>query len=69
MIGYDSVSEPSNNRAVIQEVRNEQLIRVVSESKNLICTNDGKCYLPDYFDQLVEQKIVKLEEKYRDRWI
>jgi hypothetical protein len=63
-IAYDAVSEPSNAKATIQEIRNEQLLHVVSESKNLICTSDGHCYLPDYFDQLVENNIMKLRKKY-----
>jgi len=64
MICYDSVSEPSNNKATIQEIRNENLVRVVSESKNLICTADGRCYLPDLFDQLVERKLIKLKKRW-----
>ena len=44
MISYDAVSEPSNSKATIQEIRNESLIQVVSESKNMICTSDGYCY-------------------------
>jgi len=63
-IAYDAVSEPSNAKATIQEIRNEQLLYVVNESKNLICTSDGHCYLPDYFDQLVENNIMKLRKKY-----
>jgi hypothetical protein len=64
MIAYDAVSEPSNVKATIQEVRNEQLIQVVNESKNMICTSDGKCFLPDYFDMLIEKNIINLRKKY-----
>jgi len=64
MISYDAVSEPSNSKATIQEIRNESLIQVVSESKNMICTSDGYCYLPNYFDELVESKIVKIQKRY-----
>jgi hypothetical protein len=64
MIGYDSVSEPSNNKATIQEIRNESLVQVVHESRNIICTSDGHCYLPDLFDQLVERKILTLKKKW-----
>jgi hypothetical protein len=63
-ICYDAVSEPSNTKATIQEVRNEHLVQVVNESKNLVCTSDGHCYLPDYFDQLVESKLITLKKKY-----
>ena len=64
MISYDAVSEPSNSKASVQEIRNEQLMQIVSESSQLVCTSDGHCYLPDYFDQLVESKIIKLKKKY-----
>ena len=63
VITYDSVSEPSNTKAVIQEIKNESL-KLVTESKNLICTSDGQCYLPDYFDELVERKIIQLQNRY-----
>jgi len=63
-IAYDSVSEPSNTKATIQEVRNESVVRIIKESKTMICTDDGHCYLPDYFDQLVEQSVIKLKKKY-----
>jgi hypothetical protein len=63
-IAYDAVSEPSNVKATIQEIRNEQLLHVVNESKNLVCTSDGRCYLPDYFDQLVENNLIQLRKKY-----
>jgi len=64
MICYDSVSEPSNSKATIQEVKNEQLIQIVTESKNMICTSNGQCYLPNYFDELVERGILKIQQKY-----
>lgn len=63
IITYDAVSEPSNVRATIQEVRHEA-VSIVKESKNMICTSDGKCYLPDYFDQLIESKLINLKKKY-----
>lgn len=69
MIGYDAVSEPSNARATIQEVRQEHYVRVLSESANMIHCDNGKCYLPDFFDQLVEQKIINLADKYQKKWI
>jgi hypothetical protein len=63
-ICYDAVSEPSNVKATIQEIRNESLVHVVHESKQLVCTSDGVCYLPNYFDQLVENKLINLRKKY-----
>lgn len=69
MIGYDAVSEPSNARATIQEVRQEHFVHVLHESANMIHCDNGKCYLPDFFDQLVEQKIIKLADKYQYKWL
>ena len=65
IISYDSVSEPSHNTATIQEIKNENVVRIIKESKQLICCSNGKCYLPNYFDELVERKIIKLVNKYK----
>ncbi len=64
IITWDCVQQPSHKRASIQEVHEEQLVRVVNESKNLIETNKGICYLPNVFDNLVENKIVNLYKRY-----
>ncbi len=37
----------------------------VVESDGLICTNEGVCYMPNEFDRLVEQRIVRLMDKFR----
>lgn len=63
IITFDSVSEPSHDKAVVQEVRTENTVSVVKESNNLVCTEDGKCYLKDHFDYLLESKIIKLHER------
>jgi hypothetical protein len=65
VITYDCVSEPSHNTATIQEIRNESVVRIINESKQLICCSNGKCYLPNYFDELVERRILNLSNKYR----
>lgn len=64
IICYDCVSEPSHNNATIQEIRNENVIHIINESKQLIRCSNGKCYLPNYFDQLIEQRVLKLTSKY-----
>jgi len=69
MIAYDAVSEPSNAKATIQEVRQENFVRIVHESQQMIHCDNGKCYLPDFFDELVERKIINLADKYQNRWI
>lgn len=63
IITFDSVSEPSHDKAVVKEIKSENLVSITHESKNVICTDDGKCYLPDHFDQLVEQKLIKIQER------
>jgi hypothetical protein len=65
VITYDSVSEPSHNTATIQEIRNENVVHIIKESKQLICCSNGKCYLPNYFDELVERRIVNLVNRYK----
>jgi len=64
MICYDSVSEPSNSKATIQEIRNENIVRIIKESNQLIHCSNGRCYIKDYFDELVERKLINLEKRY-----
>jgi len=63
-ICYDCVSEPSHNTATIQEIKNENVIHIINESKHLIRCSNGKCYLPNYFDELIENRILHLTKKY-----
>ncbi len=70
IIGFDSVSLPSHKAAVVDfnEMRfesNKILSESIIENKSTICTPDGRCYLIDYFDKLVESKVIK----FFDRWI
>ena len=65
IISYDCVSEPSHNTATIQEIRNEHVVHIIKESKQLICCSNGSCYLPNYFDELVERRILHLSKKYK----
>lgn len=71
IICYDLVSLPSHKAAVVDfaEMRFEST-KLLHESftcrgDGTICTPDGKCYLPDYFDRLIETKVIK----FFDRWI
>ncbi len=64
IITWDAVQQPSHKHASIQEVREESLVRVVNESSSLINCSDGKCYLPNLFDELVERKIINLHKQY-----
>jgi len=64
IIGYDAVSLPSHAAAVVDfnEMKFER--RMVIESVNQICVG-GKCYLPNYFDKLVESKVIT----FFDSWV
>lgn len=71
IITFDMVSLPSHKSAVVDfnEMRFESK-RFLHESftcnsSGTICTPDGKCYLPDYFDKLVENKVIT----FFDRWV
>lgn len=78
IITYDLCSSPSHQIATVDEknVTFESLVRmenkyVVNESSGikeqdsgLICTSDGVCFLPDYFDKLVESNIIKFTKKW-----
>lgn len=62
VITYDCVSEPSHSKSTIQEIRSESLVRVINESKNVVHCSNGKCYLNNYFDELIESGIMKLQK-------
>lgn len=57
IISFDAVSMPSHRSAIVDfnEMRFETT--ALTESKGMICAN-GKCFLPDYFDKLVETKVI-----------
>ena len=65
VIAFDAVSMPSHKSAVVDfnEMKFEQEVLFESPS-GLICIN-GKCFMPDYFDKLVETKMIK----FFDRWV
>jgi len=65
IITFDAVSLPSHKSAVVNfnEMRFESK-SMLTESCGTVCYN-GICYLPDYFDKLVESKIIK----FFDRWV
>ena len=71
VVAFDSVSLPSHKSAVVDfnEMRFESqkfITEGVREGKDgVICTPDGQCYLANYFDRLVENKVVE----FFDRWV
>jgi len=71
IITFDLVSNPSHAQARVTDFENMRFEskKFLNESvfcnEGTICTPDGKCYLPDYFDKLVESKIIT----FFDRWV
>jgi hypothetical protein len=37
----------------------------ITEENGMICTNEGICYLPNDFDRFVEERVVKLTNKFK----
>jgi hypothetical protein len=64
VIAFDAVSMPSHKSAVVDfnEMKFEQQMLFESPS-GLICMN-GRCFLPDYFDKLVETKVIQFFERW-----
>jgi hypothetical protein len=54
---------PSHRSAVVDfnDMRFEAT--ALTESKGMICAN-GKCFLPDYFDRLVETKVISFFKRW-----
>jgi len=64
VVTYDAVSLPSHKAAVVDfnEMRFES--HMLNEQSGLVCLN-GRCFLPNYFDKLVERKIIT----FFDNWV
>lgn len=68
VVAYDAVSLPSHSAAVVDfnEMKFESLNVLTENSRcGTVCTPDGKCFLVDYFDKLVETKVIQ----FFDRWV
>ncbi|MFW9871509.1 MAG: hypothetical protein ACFFG0_00195 [Candidatus Thorarchaeota archaeon] len=65
IIAFDAVSMPSHQSAVVDfnEMKFEQDMLFESPS-GILCLN-GRCFMPEYFDKLVETKVIK----FFDRWV
>ena len=65
IIAFDAVSMPSHRSAVVDfnEMKFEQEMLFESPS-GVVCLN-GRCFMPDYFDKLIETKMIN----FFDRWI
>ena len=64
IVGYDSVSLPSHKSAIVDFNEMKFESAMLTESQSMICYN-GRCFLPNYFDKLVESKMIS----FFDRWV
>jgi len=64
IIAFDSVSQPSHKAAVVDFNQMRFESSMLTESAGMVCVN-GKCFLPDYFDKLIETKAYS----FFDKWI
>ncbi len=64
VISFDAVSMPSHKSAVVDfsEMKFESKMLFESQS-GLICAGE-RCFLPDYFDKLVETKVIEFFERW-----
>ncbi len=65
IISFDAVSMPSHKSAVVDfnEMKFEYS-RLFESQSGLMCIGD-RCFMPDYFDQLVETKVIQ----FFKRWV
>jgi hypothetical protein len=65
IIAFDAVSMPSHRSAVVDfnEMKFEQDMLFENQS-GVVCVN-GRCFMPDYFDKLIETKVFQ----FFDRWV
>ena len=64
IIAFDAVSMPSHKSAVVDFNEMNFESHMLMEDKGLVCIGD-KCFMPDYFDKLIENKVIQ----FFDRWI
>ncbi len=64
IIAFDAVSMPSHKSAVVDFNEMTFESHMLMEQAGMICIGD-KCYMPDYFDKLIENKTIQ----FFDRWV
>jgi hypothetical protein len=64
IIAFDAVSMPSHKSAVVDFNEMNFESHMLMEDKGMVCIGD-KCFMPDYFDKLIENKVIT----FFDRWI
>lgn len=64
IIAFDAVSMPSHKSAVVDFNEMKFESNMLFESANgLICIGD-RCFMPEYFDKLVESKVIQFFERW-----
>lgn len=65
VVAYDAVSMPSHKSAVVDfnEMRFEQESLLECAKSGIVCVGT-KCFMPDYFDKLIETKMVRFYERW-----
>jgi len=63
IISFDTVSLPSHQAAVVDFNEMKFESNMIMEQCDKICI-DGVCFLPDYFDKLIETKMIKFFNKW-----
>ena len=64
IIAFDAVSMPSHKSAVVDFNEMTFESHMLMENKGLVCIGD-KCFMPDYFDKLIETRVIK----FFDKWV
>jgi len=64
IIAFDAVSMPSHKSAVVDFNEMKFEMSMLREEKGLVCIGD-KCFMPDYFDKLIENKVIQ----FFDKWV
>ncbi len=63
IISFDSVSMPSHKSAVVDFSEMKFESHLITEKSGLVCLGD-QCFLPQYFDKLVETKVIRFFERW-----
>lgn len=53
-----------SNKFLTESVCGKNMKTKMFEENGMVCTSDGICYLPNDFDRLVEQKVIRLQKKF-----
>lgn len=65
IIAFDAVSMPSHRAAVVDFNEMKFESNMLFESKSGVVCMNGRCFMPNYFDKLVETKMIK----FFDKWV